>query len=440
MKKISKNIRENQQGFISVVALGIFALLSISGLTVYETTFNTFESLKNTNNYYHAQDMANSVGEYLKYEINSHEYGFNQKITCGYGKFADKNSNADVCKELEIIAKNEQGVDQNVRVEMEIKGRAEEKDKFKGDCGLDANNCFVVPMPGTGSAGKRCNVYTPDLSDVTAKVDHNGKVSKQGVVKQSEYSCNWNKLTFGSSLTDRVAIPLYYDAGDKIVNPYNKAENGTAKDFVLRLRTPCLPCAEKPVKGKTRKCGKKETDPTICKAGDRYVLDATKSNDIVVQWQLTGTCIEGGKETECGLIPYDGGILTKIVNSKMTEKYINDEINIKGVVLSKIKQGLNTSTFPAKNTPIIEKKDNLEDQTPLLPTMKKPIFTLMLSNKLLTEAKDNIPYLEYQLLTDQPVASPVMTLTSQASFNGNSFKDVVTKNVERPLVDFAIQN
>lgn len=454
MFKTISSIKSNEQGFISVVALGILVLMTIVGLSVYETSFNTIGSIKNTNNYYHAQDMANSASEFLKWEINNggHEYGYNKKITCGYGKFAKDGDVAEICETLAHIAKNSDGTYADVKTQIEIKGRATEDDKWGGNCpGADtANGCYTVPLPGKGTAGDRCNAYSPYVDDIAKMVDDNAKISSNGIIAQSEYSCNWNKLIFGSSSTDRVAIPLYYEnEKGEIVNQFNKADGGGsayAQDFALRLRTPCLPCAEKgkdAESGKTRKCNGTNPDPTICKADERYVLDAKtkEDNDIVVQWQIVGTCKDGDKEEEqCGLIPYKGEDSEDTTASQLTEKLINEDKYLNNIVLRKISRGLNTNTFPQVNTPIMKKSDQVNDPTPLLQIMKKPTLTLMLSGKLLTDTQGYIPYLEYQFVTDHPIATPVIQMTAQASFNGNSFKVNTDQQVERPLVDFAIQN
>ena len=456
-----KTLKSNGQGFISVVALGILVLMTIVGLSVYETSFNTIGSIKNTNNYYHAQDMANSASEFLKWEINNggHEYGYNKKITCGYGKFAKDSDDEEICETLASGARNNDGTDADVKTQIEIKGRATEDDKWGGNCpGTDSGiGCYTVPLPGKGTAGDRCNAYSPNVEDITKMVDDNARVgTKEGKTPQSEYSCNWNKLIFGSSSTDRVAIPLYYDTGDinkgeeGIINQFNKGtfDIGLADEFALRLRTPCLPCAAKgkdPESGKTRKCTGKNPDPTICKVDERYVLDA-KVNDIVVQWQIVGTCKDGDKEEEqCGLIPYKGETLkgkdTKDKTaSQFTEKLINKPEFLHNIVLNKKSHGLNTNTFPQVHTPIMKKSDQVNDATPLLPIMKKPTLTLMLSGKLLTDTQGYIPYLEYQFVTDHPIATPVIQMTAYASFNGNGFKVDADQQVERPMVDFVLQN
>ena len=50
-----------RKGFISVVALGIFALLSIFSIIVQITIMSTAQTIKSTNNYYAARDLSDSM-------------------------------------------------------------------------------------------------------------------------------------------------------------------------------------------------------------------------------------------------------------------------------------------------------------------------------------------------------------------------------------------
>ena len=76
-----------------------------------------------------------------------------------------------------------------------------------------------------------------------------------------------------------------------IVNPF---KDGSAKNFYLRIRTPCDP--------------KKTDEKENCEDNDRYELDATTKDEIVVQWQLNGQCVVGGgKMEECGMVAVPRG-------------------------------------------------------------------------------------------------------------------------------------
>jgi hypothetical protein len=250
---------------------------------------------------------------------------------------------------------------------------------------------------------------------------------------QIDYSCNWNKLQFGSSATDRAVIPLYYDDGVvDLVNPFQDVGN----IFALRMRTPCKPCVygTDTLGGDERYC-EKGADRTVCAEDERYVLDESDGNDILVQWQILGQCDDGnfGLE-ECGMVPYvkydkygnedskfSGISEFRINNSNLLfdDKILLDDVFFKGV---------DTSDY---NLPNISTK---------LQSMEKPKLTMFLTGKLISENGGFIPYLEYQLLTNTPVANSIAEITASVNVNGNSFDRKIYKSENSALIDFAIQN
>jgi hypothetical protein len=336
-----------------------------------------------------------------------------------------------------------------IKISYEIKGRSNDTgtaEKFSGTCpGVTGSGCYVVPFPGTGDAGDRCEMYNVEFpTNADYMVNHKGQVGTSGDISQVDYSCNWNKLRFGSSSTDRVAIPFYYSEGrnendeEIIVNPFNTdpIENGgsVAKSFVLRIRTPCKPCVyetEDVVSDKNRLCTL-GNDPTICSDTERYELNEQDSNDIIVQWQLTGTCMDGTKEVECGLIPnVDWENLSR--SSAITEARINhtDITFSKTQMLVPFSRAIDTSTYSQEVTPLLIQRLSLT---------KKPVLTLYLSGKLFTGGGDNIPYLEYQVLTDQPIGNPKTAINIVVDVDGNGFQKTLYKEESTNLIDFAVQN
>ena len=82
-----------------------------------------------------------------------------------------------------------------------------------------------------------------------------------------------------------------------------------------------------------------------------------------------------------------------------------------------------------------------EENFPIkLTSMFKPILTLFLSKPLLTSDKWRIPYLEYQVLTDKPISNNESVLEVEVVVDTNGFTRTLTKEVPKPLIDFAIKN
>jgi hypothetical protein len=469
---------KNEDGFIAIVALGIFLVITVFGLIIQSVTTDTVNSVKNTNKYYEASDIADSVMEYLQYELNQREAGYNLDIEqCVYGDFRapslptpngfgdiinDPNNlppsdNAEQCdnilKQLGILDDSGNSA-KNVKISMNIKGRSEPQEKFSGSCttSMGDNGCYIVPFPGTGTAGDRCELYSPFSDPISAPITKDlvnslGKIVTENeandgdvqikTISQIDYSCNWNKLMFGSSSTDRVTIPLYYQEEDgDVINVFkdvqgaedNPPADKKAEQFVLRVRTPCKPCV--PDANNSNVC-KPEEDPTICSDSDRYKLNTQDGNDIVVQWQITGQCDDGnGGLKECGLIQKVNELDIR-QSSDISERKINGEFGVE---------------FPNKEVLIFNlvglETDEYTDDIIIdfLSKMTKPSLTLFLGEKLKTPEGKNIPYLEYQLLTDNPVGDSKIKAYVEINVDGNIFKKTIYKQEQKPLIDFAVQN
>ncbi|MDA1060657.1 MAG: hypothetical protein O3B47_02595 [bacterium] len=430
-----------EEGFVSIIALGIFALLAVFGIIIQQTVVDTFQSVKNSNNYYAARDIADSTMERLQLELNKYDLGYNiTSIHCEFLGGTAVVENDPLCADILGL------VDlRDVKVDLEIKGRSENSENLvTSECktgvnlGGNINTCYTVPFPGNGEAGTRCNMYEPVLGNsgsqtVPTDIITGGNQANIGLtnVDQLDYSCNWNKLSFGSSLTDRVAIPLYYDDGTNIQNPFNEVQAsgvGQATELVLRIRPPCKPCfkaADQPPD--TRSCDDGQ-DESVCVDSDRYVLN-TDDNEIIVQWNLTGLCENSsGEIKECGLISDPNSDYTINEEKVNTSKYH---------VLDKDSTGIITSVHPqAEGTMITD----ITGFQPQLPKYEKPILNLYLNEALISENNNNIPYLEYQVYTDKPIANPKTKINVIVNVDGNVFTKTLFKENTKSIIDFAIQN
>lgn len=440
---------KNNDGFISIIAIGVFALLMIFAISLQMTVIDTLQNLKNGVNYDAARDTADSTIEYLQWKMKGFAPGLNDTANCifknGEMDTTDQTVvNTPVCGELAgIIGKK------NATINITVKGRSDStKDKLaSGKCG-SFSSCYVTPIPGTGDAGKNCAMYKPNITIENVNNVENSLTNGVANTDQVNYSCNWNKLIFGSGQTDRVAVPLYYDEAKLDGNssvPKNPFKDGTAKNLIVRLRTPCKPCAVDANPDFQRTCDDKVKDETVCENDDRYKLDATTSDDIVVQWLINGECTENGKTEACGVMPISQGVKDK------NNKSIPVSALYETKILANSKTTLNnyeiinnkTLTYDSNNYPslvyLLETASALSS-VKKLPTMDKPVLTLFLSKPLLTEKKSNIPYLEYQVLTDSPVGNSKSSLEVTVNVEGNSFRKTLTQDVQKDLIDFAINN
>ncbi|MEK7672305.1 MAG: hypothetical protein AAB373_00325 [Patescibacteria group bacterium] len=425
MKQNLQNSRPKNSGFIAIIALGVLGLLSIFGLIVYGIVVDTYSGVRSSNNYYAARDLSDSVIENLLFKLNSHEPGWNFDVECNYtggrgttangagtnGENPTSSTDTQACTDmgLDALAGNKE-----VKVVVEVKGRPDDdetllSEKCKTSTGNFNSSCYVIPFAGTGTAAKKCTAYEP-FADNDKYVNSN-LIGGINDLDHADYACNWNKLTFGSSLTDRVAIPLFYeDENEEVVNPF---KDGDGENFILRIRTPCIDGSE------------------VCDATERYKLDDTEDgNDIVVQWQLNGEC-EG--EGPCGLVAYvDEDFYSAIDEIILNTFLLNPSRQF--IILSNGDSGFDiNSNDEAYLFPYLSYQSKLE-------LMDKPIFTLFLSDKLIDEGGKNIPYLEYQILTDLPIGGSQTMLKATALIDGNAFIKTLWKEEQKPLIDFAIQN
>lgn len=379
--------------------------------------------------------------------------------------------NTDLCPPRIASTVGSQIDTKNIKVVVHVKGKnLESQALLSNSCpGGASGQCYVVPQPGTGTAGDRCNQYQPAFIDdssgfkkvknsviggVAAATDPN----EESYVDQVDFACNWNKLTFGSTATDRVSIPLFFEepplsetADPIIVNPYKE---GLADSFVLRVRTPCLPCADEidengnPEEG-TRVC-EEGVNKTVCSPTERYQLSdlddvgsssvGSFNNDIILQWKIQGKC-EGpdfggeGELSDCAVVALevDNPDNTSEVfdPSAIYESWVNLTSTATGnEVLSQNKKAVSADSSQSQKT-ILQ----------VLESYDLPVFSLLLNHELIAKPYGgNIPYLEYQLITDYPIASPSKDVTVIINVDGN----IVTRSLEikedSEIIDFAIQS
>jgi len=452
MKKFFLWIWRDRRGFVSIIAIGIFMLLMIVTVMVQRRVIDTITGIKNTNNYYAARDTADSVAEFLLNEVKNEAAGVNMDLNCDFVDVAQRAVGGTVSVDSEGCSKLKGLIgDADVTIRAEVKGRAAaEESIMKGPWGdgwfWDVENIYSVPFPGTGDVGseERCKMYEPFFGQETPMVD--GVITGGDEIAAIDYACNWGKLAFGSGLTDRVSIPLYYTEADgTVVNPFFDEDGGgsglpLADTFVLRMRTPCLPCVYdrlEEVDGVNRYCASRSQDPVVCSDDDRYQLASGQvagslDNVEVARWQLSGKCDGASGEYDCGAVPGGSGDET---TSFIRGWRISDGL-YKDQILSPNLQIINNYNYSLnrflREGPTVELK--------LLKLMKKPVLTLYLNHKLNTGDSRLVPYLEYQLLTDYPVSNAYTAIRALVNYNGNTEEKVLYQKQDSGFIDFAVQN
>ena len=134
-------------------------------------------------------------------------------------------------------------------------------------------DCYVVPMPGTGTAGGDTCEFTDPTQPWASNLDDD---------------CNWNKIEY----QETVSIPLYYEGcPDGYCNP---AETGQElNDLIVRVRVPF-------------------TGP-----GPGPSLDGT--TQVIMKWEISGECDttgDGVGDTTCYMEEKEGGVLDSMTTAQ----------------------------------------------------------------------------------------------------------------------------
>lgn len=491
--KVKVEERKNPRGFVSVIALLMVTLIMVVSFKVQTMVLDSIENIQNSRNFYQAQVTSDSVNEYLQSVLSNREAGFNLNLNCITNEAGVFNINEDgdpidpECDRFAFLMERN-NLDQ-LDIKMKIKGRPEKEERI-GDCSeaLTAvdTECYSIPIPGEGDAAPNCSLYEPafpivdpdsgatsyspflDLEQLGYNTEYSQRANYAGEFTHIDHACNWGKLTSGSNFTDRVSIPMYYEGDEgEIVSPFLKFDNeGNEKSntegsrFALRLRAPCRPCDwysseaaydEASTKGDSkgypfRTCFYGE-DEGICEDDERYALSPDLDLETVVSWQISGRCLDGdGLETsqECGLIAGESTALTgqMIIDSNMPPIPPN-RTDL---------WGDNTNSFLSQRA--VDSTSYLETgilllSNPSVPsaldTISRPVLSLILSRDLFDQGptggqRYNIPYLEYQLVADTPLASPATKIEVSTNIGGNIVEKSIVKEEAETVLDFAVQN
>jgi hypothetical protein len=186
----------------------MFALMMYYSILIMQNVVNRYNDIRNSRNYTSANYQADSAMEFLLLYLKNHEAGYNLKKTCDLPAGSTYTPDGSVCDKFNGLIP-----EKDLLIEMEIRARAELTENLrttKCRVGLSdiSDECYVVPFPDTGNAGEMCKLYSPvygTSGDNYLPLKLSNNIANYD---QLDYSCNWNKLQFGSSMIDRVSIPL----------------------------------------------------------------------------------------------------------------------------------------------------------------------------------------------------------------------------------------
>lgn len=297
---------------------------------------------------------------------------------------------------------------------------------------------YGIPSPGTGNVGTDCDSLNPVVSGdfwyeaSEHKYYYSGAPSTAAKFDAKEHPCNWGKLKVG----DTVTIPLYYT--DTYGTPVNIFKSGSTMS--LKLRTGCT-----------------DGNP-VCST--RPNLDTTKGDknynydDPIVSWQIVGQSPKGDKTFVLGPIAELDTSVTpvawKIVSTMAYESKINTN-KTSGFELLNLSRG-GIDSHGCKGS-ILKFLTNLDTSSgcpsAFLPpnwstqNITKPVLKLSVIHSLDELGGSKIPYMEYQIITDNTITPPPTDTTQTVKAEGysGSFKQVLqVKNPqETGLLEYVIQ-
>ncbi|MFA6435527.1 MAG: hypothetical protein WCW30_00095 [Candidatus Gracilibacteria bacterium] len=288
----------------------------------------------------------------------------------------------------------------------EIFSQAKPLDWQSAGSTCDGTQDCYIPIPGTGDVGTSCDFEDTSASWATG-------------TDAADDDCNWNRIGYGETVT----IPLFYTDPDspdgELVNSYITG----SETFKLRVRTPM--------------------DPDT---GIRYQLDEGEDK-VIMSWEFNGTCNDGGSDYTCYLTP----ITIKGEETFIYDYSINEGINSKDFIVINIQDYSNPTIV----------KSGTDDQNYIFVhiyefltatyldythTINQPYFKITLPQSLIAEdGITSIPYLEYQLITNTPIADNKIVYISDGKANGKLETYVrhmqATQSIENDsIINFVIQN
>lgn len=427
-----KDLYRKRDGVSLLISLGLVGVIVLFGLIVSNVVVTSIRQSANVN-------RANEA--YFNTE-GALEQGLmaNQKQGAGYS------SGEQTATGLDAVFEVTGTVPMNVQYE--------NPSTFDG--------MYGIPTPGTGDVGADCDILKAwNMNRFVYDDQTNSYTVASGGSEAADHPCNWNKIRVG----DIVSIPLYVNdpincttlGQDGICNPVDLGMT----DLRLRVRTPCSDGKE------------------YCADSARYELDDTFGDpelacdppskvdgcgDTIISWSISGTNLGGDKVYELRplavpeyMYPIDKR--RREFNSEIYEYLINNAktltlgaytLNCDPFCVLDENRGGEDLSLPDDQTPgtVLQ---FLTNSTPFGPRtgtdiLHKPVLKLALINSLRDKNSatgDPVPYLEYQLITDNALDSNPTDSSQTITAEGYSgeFKQIleVKQPQEGGLLEYVIQ-
>lgn len=431
----------NKKGVSLLVAIGISSLIIVFAIGVSKIIVSQLKSTGQTQSSNAAYYAAEAGLEIALMKMKDKEIGYNLK------------PNPD---SFELSIEDGGATGRTAQIEYKVENTVRDL-KSTNNYAAVSSNLFLVPSPWLGDADKSpCNREVPPLPANASQL-----TTPQLEAAALEHPCNWNRISYGETVT----IPLYYlDDANLAVNP---ADSSGIKSLVLKMRTPC-------------KDGKLDNNSFECVNG-RYELDVDllngdkkiiETDDTAVNWQIIAEDFNGravvllpNDQREEVSIEQGSFIRKKDKNSEIAESKINkataSSTNKYAVLLDKglcnfgnrgdssLCSGKDTENFVGSLLNFLQEKkqssapvprpSNAQDWDQI--KKEKPVLKFTVIHPLTEKnTATNIPYLEYQLITDKPIASNLQIVEVSAEING--FKQSLqSKNpIESSILEFVVHN
>ena len=385
-----RGLRE-QRGTSIVIALGLIAAMLFFTIGISSTVITTINNTSHSKKAVQAEYAAQGGIEMVYKQLAGMESAEGDGVE---GILFMK----DACEGVVGDCESEGGA--SIYAKYEIVGQDEDSET-KYDLGYRS-----VPVLGTGDAILGCDSFDYDKSELQGDAGH---------------VCNWNRLYYGKS----VDIPLYVVdvTGEEVWNlaadfhPGDGSFDGSGigiSYLEIRFRAPCK------VFG---------TDGFLC-AESGEVDGEGVTDDVVVNWQVSGTCFADDDSGEiCAFLQNpeagDSGSVVSI------DRFPGSE-DVPVAFLDPVTEGMDMSENVVSGTDILEDDEWL---------MNRPVLKLSFVREIVNTDGDTIPYLEYQLIYDstKPLASAyTVSVEGYAESFRYSLKGI--QSVGAGLFDFAVQN
>ena len=291
---------------------------------------------------------------------------------------------------------------------------------------IDSPNTYILPPPGEGDAGEFCERAENYDDGQLANLDKN-------LVKP----CNWNKLYFG----ENVSIPLFIEGEN------NNRINPSMTNLTVKVRTPC----EDGIEYDNGFLASGAGDEPWCNGGRPDLMDPTpgdftNGDDIVVNWSLTGICeYDGVSSGPCVGHPVPGN--SDITTTRV--KVAKDIMNYKTMGSDGVGDNvldLNTTIYNTStpNIPIINYLKSMHSSLPRPNTVTRdfnePYLNLSVVNRLRDANGEGVPYIEYQIETDEQIAY-AFQIAESLGISGSFRKTLkAQKEPGSSHIQFVIQN